>query len=429
MLNYIFATIKVKELEGVCFMQNIYLGRQPILDSSARLVAYEILYKGSEAALSRYSSASIINNVLNKFGTHTLLGDRRGFVKIDEKFLLHDIIFSIPSKFFIFSILSSVPLSERVVERMEHLYEKGYKLSIDNIEVDENTFAKYKSILKYLSFVKVDTKGENLSEIAAFIQSAKEHNIVVVADNIESDAEYKVAKKLGCDWFQGYFFAEPKILENAKYEPSNMAVLRLYNLLMQDVNIDEITQEFENNHEITVQLLQFINSGAFHFRNRISSIHHVLTLVGRIPLGQWLMLMIYSKSVTKDEKTPLMLMVKNRTELMENILKVVEPDARSNRLGEAYFVGVLSLIDTIFSAKLEDILEQMNISESVEAALLRDEGLYGEIYALVRDIEAFNTDAIYNFEKRHKLAPASIEKIALESMRSVNSFEKPETVA
>ncbi|MDQ7066779.1 MAG: hypothetical protein Q9M40_01575 [Sulfurimonas sp.] len=45
---------------------------------------------------SRYSSASIINNVLNKFGTHKLLGDRRAFVKIDEKFLLHDIIFSIP---------------------------------------------------------------------------------------------------------------------------------------------------------------------------------------------------------------------------------------------------------------------------------------------------------------------------------------------
>ena len=407
-------------------MQSIYIGRQPIIDSSSNLCAYEVLYKGSEAAISRYSSASIINSVLNKFGTHSLLGNHRGFVKIDEKFLLHDIIFSIPNEFFVFSVLDSVELNERVVERLEDLHEKGYKLCIDNLKISPMSMEKYKSIFSFLDFVKINIKESEVNDLNANILKIKEQKIVVVADKVEDILQFEQAKKIGCDQYQGYFFAEPVVLENAVYEPSHMAILKLYNLLMQDVNIDEITQAFEDNHEITIQLLQFINSGAFHFKNRISSIHHVLTLVGRIPLGQWLMLMIYSKSVSKEGHTPLMLMVKNRTELMQSILKVINPSVKSNMLGEAYFVGVLSLIDTVFSVKLEEILLHVNISQEVEAALLEDKGLFGEIFALVRDIEDFKIHSVSLFEKKHKLKSGSIEQVVVESMKNVNVFESPD---
>ena len=407
-------------------MQSIYIGRQPIIDSDSNLCAYEVLYEGSQAALDRYSSASIINNVLNKFGTQSLLGKHRGFVKIDEKFLLHDIIYSIPSEFFVFCIIESVELNERVIERLESLHEKGYKLCVDNLKIFPWSMEKYEPILPFLEFVKINIQESSPNSLKENVLKLKEYGITVVADNVEDLVQFEEAKRISCDWYQGYFFSEPVILENTVYEPSHMAILKLYNLLMQDVNIDEITQAFEDNPEITIQLLQFINSGAFHFRNRISSIHHVLTLVGRIPLGQWLMLMIYSKSVSKEGHTPLMLMVKNRTELMQNILRVVQPGVKSNMLGEAYFVGVLSLMDTIFSVRLEDILVHVNISEEVEAALLRDQGLFGEIFALVRDIESFKTYAVTLFEKRHKLKAGAIEQVVVESMKNVNMFEHPE---
>ena len=409
-------------------LQSIYIGRQPIIDSDSNLYAYEVLYKGSEAALNRYSSASIINNVLNKFGSHSLLGKHRGFVKIDEKFLLHDIIFSIPKEIFVFSIIESVALNERVIERLESLYEKGYKLCIDNFKVFPWSIEKYSKVFPFFDYVKVNLKESSVSDLAQNILKIKKHQITVVADNIDDVIEFEEAKRVGCDRFQGYFFAKPIILENAVYEPSHMAILKLYNLIMQDTSIDEITQAFEDNHEVTIQLLQFINSGAFHFRNRISSIHHVLTLVGRIPLGQWLMLMIYSKSVSKEGQTPLMLMVKNRTELMQKILKIINPDVKSNMLGEAYFVGVLSLMDTVFSVKLEEILLHVNISKDVELALLNDAGLFGEIFALVRDIENFETHCILLFEKKHNLKVGSIEKIVVESMKNVNDFESPEEI-
>jgi EAL and modified HD-GYP domain-containing signal transduction protein len=409
-------------------MESVYLGREPIIDRDNSLFAYEVLYKNSkkeDEANSRYTSASVINTVLNKFGTNAIIGNRKAFVKVDEKFLMHDLIFTIPSEFFIYS-LKDIEMSERVIERVEQLHQKGYELSLDDTPLKKEVLVKYQNILKKLSYIRVTLDDVGMTTVK-LIEFLHKYSIKVVSVGIKSSNEYKVAKELGCDLFQGYFFAEPKILENSKYEPAQANILELYNLLLNDdTDIDVITQAFEDNHEITLQLLQFINSGAFHFRNRIASIHHILSLVGRIPLSQWLMLMIYSKSVSKTSGySPLMLMVKNRTELMEKIVKVVRPNASKEFMGEAYFVGVLSLIDTVFGVELEKILNDMQISIEVKEALLEHKGILGEVYLLVRAIEVVDIDLMMNFEEKYSLESDVIENIVLESMQGVNEFENP----
>ena len=411
-------------------MQNVYLGRQPILDSKQELCAYEILYrdhdKKSNIKGDRHASASVVNSVLNKFGTRSLLGMHKAIIKIDKKFLFHDIILSIPSEFFIFSLLSSIKIDEKIAQRLKLLHEKHYEFAINDVDLNTTDIHKYRPILNQISYFKVKLTSNISSAMKISIVELKSHGIKVIGSKIEMQEHYVLAKELGCDWFQGYFFAKPKILKNVKYESSKANILKLYNLLIQDTNIDEIASEFEDNHEITVQLLQFVNSGAFHFKTKISSIHHVLILVGRMPLAQWLMLMIYSKSISQASKqSPLMLLVKGRTELMSSILKTIEPNAKSNRLGEAYFVGVLSLIDTIFGRDLNEILEQMHISDSIKNALLKDEGTLGRVYALVRNIEVFNVKAIENFEKNYLLHPDILEKLVIKNIEDVNSFENP----
>lgn len=411
-------------------MQNVYLGCQPIIDSKSKLRAYEILYRDSSKRGNingdRHASASVISSVLNKFGTTTILGDKRGFIKIDEKFLLNDLIFTVPDQFFVFALLESIEMNERVVERIHQLHEKGYVLVINDIKLSEESMEKYREIFKYLSFIKVDFEQELEYALENMILDLKSHGVKVIATKIENAKMYNQARKLGCEWFQGYFFAEPKIFEIPKHEPSQMKVLNLYNLLIQDTNLDDITLEFEKNPEITVQLLQYINSGAFHFKTKIASIHHVLTLVGRKPLSEWLMLMIYSKAVSRNnEHSPLMLMIKNRTELMERILQTINPEARSNMLGEAYLVGVLSLIDVVFQNKLEDILESIHISDGVKNAILNQSDILGDIFKLVKDIEAFDIEAEAAFEKTYGLETGTVKDLVVKSLEETAKFENP----
>ncbi len=409
-------------------MKHVYVARQPVLDKKSNICAYEILYRDSNQTNrvenDRYASASVISSVLNRFGTKRILGDKHAFVKIDEKFLLNDIIFSIPKEFFIFSIFSSVKMSKKIVERIEQLHAKGYIIAIDNLALTEEAMSEYTPLLAHLSYFKIFI--DKSVELKKSIQTLHAKNIKVIGVKIEDEINFELAKALSCDAFEGYYFAQPKIMENAEYNPTRMAVLRLYNILMEDRNIDEAADEFEKNPEITVQLLQFINSAAFSFRKKISSIHHVIVLIGRIQLAKWLMLMIYSKSVSSSfEVSPLMLMVKNRTELMERILKEIRPDARSNMLGEAYMVGVLSLMDTIFSMPLEEILQNINISDEVKDALLNDAGLFGEIYKVVRSVEKMDINTIVDFEMKYKLAPNKIKNIIMTAIEEVAKLENP----
>lgn len=409
-------------------MENVRIGRQPILDEDSNIVAYTLMYR--EKIQSNYTTASLISNVLNKFGREALLGDKRAFITVDEKFLLHDLILSVPAEFFVFSLSSSIAITPRIIERVELLHARGYLLGIEHIGLNDVLVEQYEPIINRLSFAKIDIREDADASIKEIVFAFKASGITVVGDNIYDSEQFERAKEFGCDWFEGYYFAELKIVENAKYEASSMEVLKLYRLLMEDVNIDEITKEFESNYEITLQLLQFINSGAFHFKKRISSVHHILTLVGRIPLGQWLMLMIYSKSVSNRKgASALMLMVKNRTELMQKILKLLRQDAGSNMLGEAYFVGVLSLIDTLFGMHLQDVLTHVKISTDVESALLREEGLLGEILALTKKIEAFDVQAVTAFEEKHKIKDGLINEIILTSLESVQALENPTPLA
>jgi len=411
-------------------MSTIYVARQPILDKNSEIKAYEILYRDAYQESSfdndRFASASVVNSVLNSFGTKRLLGEKRAFIKIDEKFLLSDIIFSIPKEFFVFLIFSHIKINQAMVTRVKELTQKGYSFGIDNIVPTKDIFLKYGALFSSLDYFKILLSDEKSSEIRMCIGELKRLNMEIIAAKIEDESSFLEAKELGCDYFEGYYFAKPKIMQNREYNPRRAAVLNLYNMLMNEESIDKAADEFEKNPEITVQLLQFVNSAAFHFRKKISSIHHVIVLLGRGQLAKWLMLMIYSKSFSsRIEISPLMLMVKNRTELMERIVLEIHPDAGSNMLGEAYMVGVLSLMDTIFSMPLGEVLENLNISDEVKDALLYDEGMYGDIYKVVRSVESMNINTIVDFEMKYHLAPNRVKNIIMKSIEAVVALELP----
>ena len=409
-------------------MQKIYLGRQPILDTDSKIRAYEVLYrnsyKKSDIKGDRQASTSVITNILNRFGRKEVLGERRAFVKIDEKFLLSDLIFSIPNQFFVFTLLESIEMSERVVERIQKLYKKNYALVINDIKLDQKMMDKYREIFDYLSFIKIDF-SQNLSySVEYLILELKSYNVRIIGAKIENPKAYNLARKVGCDWFQGYFFTKPTILETLTYEPNQMNVLKLYNLLMDGTNLDDITTEFENNPEIALQLLQFISSGAFHFQKKISSIHHILTLVGRNEVAEWLMLMVYSKSTSKiKEPFPLMRMIQYRAELMEKLLMSVNPEAGSNMVGEAHLVGLLSFAGTILNKNIEDFLETIHISDIVKNALLHESDLLGEVYKVVKHIGDSNMKTLVEFEKSYGLEVGSVKELVAKYAQEADKFE------
>ena len=408
-------------------MQNLYFGCQPIINAQGVLNFYELLYSQREGHEedSSFIFTTALSEALSEIGTRSLFGEHKAFLKIDEKMLFDNKIFAISSDFFIFLLRGNLDATPILLTRLEELKTRGYLLALDEFSLSEQSIKKYEDVLSKIHFVKINF--DNIfheSQSKKSIAELKNKNIVVVAADISDKERYELSKEAGCEEFQGYYFSKPKVFGDKEYKPPRLDVLKLYSLLIENAELEGITEEFKKNNAIAVLLLKYINSGAFHFKNRISSIHHILTLVGREPLVKWLMLVIYSIPKSSNNKiTPLMLMIKNRTELMERILRAVAPDAGKSMLNQAYFVGVLSLIDVVFEESLEKILDEMNVYEVVRDALLNDGDILGDIFALVRKIEAFEPKSIVEFEQKHSLESGAIAKIVIDSMREVSAFK------
>ncbi len=408
-----------------------FLSRQPILDKEEHTVFYDLFYLDqnleSDFIDDRYASTSVLSSVLNKFGIKSIVGDHSAFIKVDNTFLLHDLIFSIPKEYFIISILEQVEITSPILKRIEKLKKDGYRLSLNDIALSVDNINKFRDILKYMDFIKIDILRTGITLTEQNLHLLEDISAKKIATKLETAKDFNFAAQNGFDYFQGFYFAKPIILNNATLDVAQASVLNLTSKLMSDESsIEEIAAEFEQNYALTIQLLKFINSGAFHFRERLTSIKHILTLLGRQKLSQWLMLMIYAKSIVNNPsmESPLLLMVKNRTELMVKLLKLIEKNVSKELESEAYFVAVLSLADTLFSVPEEMILNELNVSQNIKNAILKRAGLLGEIYELIRNIEQIKTVNIEAFVQKYNLEADSISKVVSESMSNVNELEE-----
>ncbi len=407
---------------------NFYLARQPILDKQQKIMGYELLYRDSERSAAyanqRHATAALLVNVLNQAGLQNVVGNALAFVNIDDRFLRHEIVDTIPSKTFVFEITSSSNLDDLTVERVEVLHKKGYRFCLD--ASDYGHLSEYKKIFPYLSYCKVDTSSFEQEHMGKIVRTLHMHEIEAIASKVETESVFETCKQQKFDAFQGYYFAEPKIIQNKKFDADQASLFKLCNLLQTGGDTSEIVESFEQSPSLTLQLLRFMNSAAFHFKSPISSIQQVITLLGRNSLNQWLMLLLYSKTLSNKGSfdDPLILMVKHRTDLMVSLLKMVKKNCTMQEQSEAYFVGVFSLMDTLLHMPLEDIINEFYVEERVKDALFKQDGILGELYSIVISIEKFETKKIDAFVEKHALNTQELEQMMLSNIQASTEFAK-----
>ena len=408
--------------------KNFYLARQPILNAKKKTIGYELLYRDSERTADfvnqRHATAVILVNVLNLAGLSHVVGDKLAFVNIDDRFLRHEIVDTIPAKTFIFEITSSTNLDALTVERVEVLHKKGYQFCLDTTDYEH--LSEYQKLFPYLSYCKVDTSVFEYQHLDEIVNILHDNDIKAIATKVEAESAFQIYQDKGFDAFQGYYFAEPRIIKDKKFDADQATLFKLCDLLQTGGDTSEIVESFERSPSLTLQLLRFINSAAFHFKNPIASIQQVITLLGRNSLNQWLMLLLYSKTLsnTGGFDDPLILMVKHRTDLMVSLLKMIRPNCTAQEQSEAYFVAILSLLDTLLHMPLVDILEQFYVDEHVKDALFDRIGELGELYSVVLAIEKFDTARIDTFVDKYSLDRAAFEKMMIDNIQASAEFEQ-----
>jgi len=91
-------------------MDNIFLGRQPILDRQQNLVAYELLFRPGQVdsvhvADNVNASANVLVNAYGQLGIQRVLGNQRGFINVNQELLLSDAILLLPHQHVVLVLL------------------------------------------------------------------------------------------------------------------------------------------------------------------------------------------------------------------------------------------------------------------------------------------------------------------------------------
>ncbi|BBG65518.1 predicted signal transduction protein [Hydrogenimonas sp.] len=408
-------------------MDAFYIARQPIIDRKNRVIAYEILFRGNKPSedLDRGTvmSATAINNFINVIGVEDVIGPHLGIIKITPLFITRKLIEALPKERLIFALFEEHLKNPDLLRTLKEYKKEGYTFALNDIQ--DLSILEDEDVLDIVSYIKIDHEAIDEELIGQAVKTAQKHGIKTICSKIETRKVHKEMEERQCDFFQGFFFSKPEVLEEQPIRAETGSILMLWNLIRNNASTDELVAAFEREHAITLQLLRFINSPFFSLRQTVTSIRHLITLLGRNQLSQWLLVMLFAKeSQAQNGNHPLVLMVINRTELMVGLLNLIKPNASKSEHETAYLVGMLSLIHLIFHRPPREILRHLHVSEEIEDALFEGNNLYGTLLNMVRTIENNDIVKIENMLKKYNLSTKDINLLSLEAMKKVNAFDE-----
>ena len=396
----------------------LFMARQPILDTLKHVYAYEIFYRNDEGNADfsdpRLATSSVLVNLLNQVGLKSSVGNAKAFINIGANVLLTDIIYTLPSDKFVFELNEGMQVTNQIVEVIKTLHKLNYAFALDNASCNERFIKNFAKLLPYIEYVKFDTTMTDIEYLSNNLHLFEGKKLI--AQKVEIPEVYEAYRDIGFHYFQGYFFAKPHIIQHNRIDPKHKGVIRIFNMLQTDAPMKQITDEFERHNELTLQLLQFLNSTSMFAMKDSSSIADIINLVGKAKLLQWLLLIIYSKSAKdiKTAKSPLSLLAQHRVDIMLGILKKLGSTTYEAHIEEVRYIAMLSLLESVFNMPLAYILQSFEVDESIESALLSHSGTGGRLLAIALSIEKADFAATQVLLKSFKLTVDDLDDAMLE---------------
>ncbi len=367
----------------------IFIGRQPILDRSQQLVAYELLFRRSHQRNSARvyddlaATASVIMHAFADLGIEAALGPYKGFINCDEALLLSDLLEALPPDKIVIEVLETVDATPAIIERCSELKARGFTIALDDfIKVE----AKFKPLLDLVEIVKVDALALAESDFSTVTKSLQKWPLKLLAEKVDSRKQALICHDLGYSLFQGYYFAKPSIVAGKKLGRSKLALVRLLGLVLDDAETAELEKVLKQEPGLTMNLIRLTNSAAAGMRTKVTSLRHAVTLLGRRQLQRWLQLLMYSDPDGSGNASPLMQLAATRGKLMELLAAKIKPGDQQSG-DKAFMSGIMSLMPALMSVPMEEILSSLNLGNDVHEALASRCGSLGTMLKLTEALE------------------------------------------
>lgn len=353
-------------------INNHFIARQAIYDSSDQLAGYELLYRTSYINAASYRDGKFASShvILNSFldvGFDSLVGSSLAFINITEDFILDDTLTPMYEKHTVLEVLEKIKPSKEVIAGVQRLKKQGYKIALDDFKYSP----EYDELLELADYVKLDMLELTQDRVIEELGKLKSFDVKTIAEKVETPELYDFCKKNNFDYYQGFYFCVPQVIKHKNIPSNKLVVLNLLKELNNpDFEFSEIERAIAQDATLTYKLLRLANSAAFGQRKEISTIKEALALLGGDSIRKWANMLLMMKLVEgKPQELLVTALVRARMcELLEE-----------SKSGEMFTIGLMSLLDALMDTPLIELLDELSLSSSVTMALLDYKGEKGRI--------------------------------------------------
>jgi EAL and modified HD-GYP domain-containing signal transduction protein len=365
-----------------------YVARQPIFDVKKNIYAYELLFR--DGALNCVSdidgdtaTEKVLANSFFSIGLDTILGGKKAFINFTQNLLLQKTPLLLPKTQTVVEILEDVVPEPEVIEACREIVEKGYLVALDDFEYSE----KLLPLIRLAHIIKFDFYLTPVEQIKSYLQILPVSSRILLAEKIETNAEFNLAKSLGFTLFQGYFFQKPEIIQGREIAGSQLTLLQIMaECSKPEFEFDKLETLISQDISLSYKLLQYINSAFFSKTNKISSIGQGLVFLGEKEIRRFISLATMSK-LAMDKHNEIIRVSSIRGKFCELLGQETSQSIDSSEL---FIVGMFSLLDAIIDQPMNRIMDRLPLSKAVGDALVHNRGPLAGYLNLVKEYEHGN---------------------------------------
>lgn len=362
-----------------------YTARQPILDKNKNLFAYELLFRDgvenvfpgvdSNQATSRMIEGSQLNLGLDEF-----LDDKPGFINFTLDSLLKKYPSMLPCEQVVIEILETVQPTKRLLAECEILKAQGYVLALD----DYIHRPVWRYFYPLIDIIKIDFRETSLDTIRLIKEAIKDFpHIKLLAEKVETNEEFLQALELSFDYFQGYFFSRPEMMQSRALSPAQMTLAELLSETAKpEIDLNAITSVFERDVHLSYKLLRYTNSSVFKRRTEIATIKQALVVLGQTELKRFLSV-LFTAQVGSSKPAELMRLAMTRARFAEDIARLTG----FAEVSKAFLTGMMSLMDAILDEPMSSVMNKLPLSKDIKDALIDGIGPMAQFLQLIRFYE------------------------------------------
>jgi len=355
-----------------------YVARQPILTRDESVFGYELLFRDGVQNFFRgtdpeaASRSTLDSSML--VGLDVLCGNRRAFINCTRETLLKEYITLLPPQQAVVEVLESVPPDDLVISACQNLKEKGYLIALDDFVANDPRAA----LIELADILKVDLQRTTHSERVDLVKRHGPWRCRMLAEKVETRAEFVAAREAGFVYFQGFFFRRPEIVTSREIPSNQMNYLRMLQAVSQpELDRRLIENLIKGEASICYRLLRYLNSAAFALQSEVHSVKHALSLLGERETRRWVRL-VATLGAAQQRSNELVVMALVRARFCE----LLSPRIQHGD-SDLFLLGLLSLIDVLLEVPMSLVLDKVPVDQETKSVLLGGASRLRPLYQLM----------------------------------------------